>query len=271
MVVRPEQFAQHFTAIVRLPGTSLLSCVVAPVDHAHVPPVCRLMSTELKLYHYSLEACVAAVMRRRVPFISQAVMTTWFAAGHAGKSKGCHCTDSTDSTEQRVPLHRQHRQHLASQYFERHVADGVVVLLQADAGAACRGCVRVLRLCWTCWTCSTSPDAPRSLRGRMGSTSSASSTGEASPRVLQPSVRTDQHMCGAHGRPTRVTQPIRSHPQYTTHNDNVFCVLGDHLVLLCIQLCIVPATGAASTGSRACWCAWPTARTTWPSHPPRSR
>lgn len=43
------------------------------------------MSSELKLYHYSLEACVAAVMRRRVPHISQAVMATWFNAGHAGE------------------------------------------------------------------------------------------------------------------------------------------------------------------------------------------
>ena len=43
------------------------------------------MSSELKLYHYSLEACVAAVMRRRVPHVSQAVMAAWFDAGHAGE------------------------------------------------------------------------------------------------------------------------------------------------------------------------------------------
>lgn len=49
---------------------------------------CRLMSSELKLCHYSLEACVAAVMRRRVPHVSQAVMATWFNAGHAGGEVG---------------------------------------------------------------------------------------------------------------------------------------------------------------------------------------
>jgi hypothetical protein len=43
------------------------------------------MSGELKLYHYSLEACVAAVLRRRVPATNQAVMAAWFNAGHAGE------------------------------------------------------------------------------------------------------------------------------------------------------------------------------------------
>lgn len=42
------------------------------------------MSSELKLSHYSLENCVAAVMRKRVPHVGPAVMTAWFNAGHAG-------------------------------------------------------------------------------------------------------------------------------------------------------------------------------------------
>lgn len=63
-------------------------CVLAHAAPPMRPLSCRLMSSELKLYHYSLEACVAAVMRRRVPHVSQAVMATWFNAGHAGAWAG---------------------------------------------------------------------------------------------------------------------------------------------------------------------------------------
>lgn len=65
-----------------------LLTVAAPRFHHQCTlcvPACRLLSGELKLYHYSLEACVAAVLRRRVPATSQAVMAAWFDAGHAGE------------------------------------------------------------------------------------------------------------------------------------------------------------------------------------------
>jgi hypothetical protein len=42
------------------------------------------MAGELKLQHYSLEGCVAAVLRRRVPQVGQPVMAGWFNGGHAG-------------------------------------------------------------------------------------------------------------------------------------------------------------------------------------------
>jgi hypothetical protein len=42
------------------------------------------MAGELKLQHYSLEGCVAAVLRRRVPQVAQPVMASWFNGGHAG-------------------------------------------------------------------------------------------------------------------------------------------------------------------------------------------
>jgi hypothetical protein len=42
------------------------------------------MAGELKLQHYSLEGCVAAVLRRRVPQVGQPTMAGWFNGGHAG-------------------------------------------------------------------------------------------------------------------------------------------------------------------------------------------
>eukprot|EP00775_Hariotina_reticulata_P012068 gene12067-12209_t len=49
----------------------------------------RLMSAELKLSHYSLEAAAAAVLRKRLPQVAHAVMARWFNGGHAGGRWRC--------------------------------------------------------------------------------------------------------------------------------------------------------------------------------------
>lgn len=58
-------------------------------------------------------------------------------------------------------------------------------------------------------------------------------------------------------------------PQTTSH---VASGMPDKLLPCCVVLCVDVSTscplpsGAASTVLRACWCAWPTARTTWHCH-----
>ena len=51
--------------------------------------VWRLMRQEIKLGSYTLEACVAAVMRRRIPQIPVQHMSRWFEAGPAGGRWRC--------------------------------------------------------------------------------------------------------------------------------------------------------------------------------------
>jgi DNA polymerase zeta len=48
----------------------------------------RLMRSELKLSSYSLASVTAAVLRQRVPHISQQQMSSWFAGGAAGGPGG---------------------------------------------------------------------------------------------------------------------------------------------------------------------------------------